>query len=110
MKRLMALLMLFCIGFTELCLPDSTASAEEDGTLVESGEIEGYDEDEVITVVGDVYPDKELSDFDSSSTALYTAMMLANTSGYTERDIESKRVFRIGDSAAQGEVLYVRHG
>ncbi len=106
-KRLMALLMLLCIGFTGLCMPEQTAWAEDDGTLVESGDVEGYNEDEVVTVVGDVYPDKVLSDFDSKSPALYKAMMLGNTSGYIERDIESKRVFRIGDSAAQGEVLYV---
>ncbi len=33
--------------------------------------------------------------------------MTAYTRGYVERDIESERVFRVGDASARGEVLYI---
>ena len=99
MKRLMALLLMLCIALTGMALAEDELYEEVDDSE--------FNEDEVIHVVGAVYPDKVLSDFDSNSPALYTARMTAYTSGYVDRDIESTRVFRVGDTSARGEVLYV---
>lgn len=99
MKRLMALLLMLCIALTGVALAEDELYEEVDDSE--------FNEDEVIHVVGAVYPDKVLSDFDSNSPALYTARMTAYTSGYVDRDIESTRVFRVGDTSARGEVLYV---
>ena len=95
----MALLLMLCIALT------GTALAEDE--LYEEVDASEFNEDATVHVVGAVYPDKVLSDFDSNSPALYTARMTAYTSGYVERDIESTRVFRVGDTSARGEVLYV---
>lgn len=99
MKRLMALLLMLCIALTGMALAEDELYEEVDDSE--------FNEDAVVPVVGAVYPDKVLSDFDSNSPALYTARMTAYTSGYVERDIESTRVFRVGDTSARGEVLYV---
>ena len=99
MKRLMALLLMLCIALTGMALAEDELYEEVDDSE--------FNEDAVVPVVGAVYPDKVLSDFDSNSPALYTARMTAYTSGYVERDIESERVFRVGDASARGEVLYI---
>ena len=99
MKRLRALLLMLCIALTGMALAEDELYEEVDDSE--------FNEDAVVPVVGAVYPDKVLSDFDSNSPALYTARMTAYTSGYVERDIESERVFRVGDSSARGEVLYI---
>lgn len=99
MKRLMALLLMLCIALTGMALAEDELYEEVDDSE--------FNEDAVVPVVGAVYPDKVLSDFDSNSPALYTARMTAYTSGYVDRDIESTRVFRVGDTSARGEVLYV---
>lgn len=99
MKRLMALLLMLCIALTGMALAEDELYEEVDDSE--------FNEDATVHVVGAVYPDKVLSDFDSNSPALYTARMTAYTSGYVERDIESTRVFRVGDTSARGEVLYV---
>ena len=99
MKRLMALLLMLCIALTGMALAEDELYEEVDDSE--------FNEDATVHVVGAVYPDKVLSDFDSNSPALYTARMTAYTSGYVERDIESERVFRVGDTSARGEVLYV---
>ena len=99
MKRLMALLLMLCIALTGMALAEDELYEEVDDSE--------FNEDTVVPVVGAVYPDKVLSDFDSNSPALYTARMTAYTSGYVERDIESERVFRVGDASARGEVLYI---
>ena len=90
MKRLMALLLMLCIALTGMALAEDELYEEVDDSE--------FNEDEVIHVVGAVYPDKVLSDFDSNSPALYTARMTAYTSGYVDRDIESTRVFRVGEN------------
>lgn len=84
MKRLMALLLMLCIALTGMALAEDELYEEVDDSE--------FNEDTVVPVVGAVYPDKVLSDFDSNSPALYTARMTAYTSGYVERDIESERV------------------
>ncbi len=104
-RRFMAFLLLCSMVMAVVPLAVQPALAEDE--LVESGDEDGINEDEVIVVLGAVYPDKTLADFDKNSPALYTARMSANTSGYVERDIESTRVFRVGNEEVRGEVLYV---
>lgn len=105
LKRMMALLLMCTFAMTMMPVMMTPVLAEDE--LVESGDEDGINEDEVITVLGAVYPDKTLADFDAQSPAIYTATMSANTSGYVERDIESTRVFRVGNENVRGEVLYV---
>ena len=62
MKRLMALLLMLCIALTGMALAEDELYEEVDDSE--------FNEDAVVPVVGAVYPDKVLSDFEFSS-ALY---------------------------------------
>lgn len=112
-KRLVAILMLLCL------LPAIPAFAEEElpveplviprGPNGENQLIvpDGFDDNDLPVPVGPVYQDKNLKDFNKKSPALYTCKLLANTSGYTERDIDAERVFRTARSGEKGEVLHL---
>lgn len=119
MKRLMAWLLLCCLMLS-LC-PLSLAEDDRDElndvielqpdeayeTDEENPNIVRFDENELPVPVGPQYADLTLKDFNRNSPALYTCKMKANTSGYEERDIDAARVFRVGNTAEKGEVLYL---
>ena len=67
---------------------------------------EADDDDEAIVVVGATYQEKNREDFNASSPALYTCHIMANSSTYTQRDTESKRV-KSYSSTITADVLYV---
>ena len=80
MKRLMALLLMLCIALTGMALAEDELYEEVDDSE--------FNEDAVVPVVGAVYPDKVLSDFDSNSPALYTARTLFYTEPAKRQTLE----------------------
>ncbi|MGN0779572.1 MAG: VanW family protein [Aristaeellaceae bacterium] len=110
MKRFLAAVMTLCLLL--MMQPVSLAEEVTEGELSqqELDELksmdEGDDDEEAVIVVGATYQEKSLEDFNASSPALYTCRLLANSSIYTQRDTESKRVKSYG-TAISAEVLYV---
>lgn len=107
LSLLLALLMLFCAPLA-LCEEDD----EEEGELSEEemAELialdEGDDEDQPIAVVGDVYHEKTLADFNASSPALYTCRVKAKSSLFSERSLESAKVAYNANSVTV-DLLYI---
>ncbi len=107
LSLLLALLLLFCAPLA-LCEEDD----EEEGELSEEemAELialdEGDDEDEPIVVVGEVYHEKTLADFNASSPALYTCRVKAKSSLFTERSLESAKVAYNANSVTV-DLLYI---
>ena len=114
MKRILAAAMAVCLMLTALPL----ALAEESGEEAAEAELsqeeldelksmdEADDEDEAIIVVGETYQEMNREDFNASSPALYTCHIMANSSTYTQRDTESRRVKSYGTTVT-ADVLYV---
>ena len=114
MKRILAAAMAVCLMLTALPL----ALAEESGVEAAEAELsqeeldelksmdEADDEDEAIIVVGETYQEMNREDFNASSPALYTCHIMANSSTYTQRDTESRRVKSYGTTVT-ADVLYV---
>ena len=114
MKRLLA--MLLALGLLLSALP--TLAEEDDDDLTETEisdeelkEVEELDrvddEDDDKTVhVGAIYHEAELSDFDLSSPATYTCRILAKSSFFSERSMESPRV-TYNENVVSADVLYV---
>ena len=114
MKRMLAAATAVCLMLTALPM----ALAEESGEDVAGAELsqeelnelksmdEADDEDEAIIVVGKTYQEMNREDFNASSPALYTCHIMANSSTYTQRDTESKRV-KSYSSTITADVLYV---
>ena len=114
MKRILAAAIAVCLLLAALPLALGEESGEEEAeTELSQEELdelkrmdEADDEDEVIAVVGETYQEMNREDFNASSPALYTCHIMANSSTYTQRDTESKRVKTYG-STVTADVLYV---
>ncbi len=65
-----------------------------------------FDEYNLPEVVGPVYQDKTIEDFDKKSPALYTCTLKASTSAYDVRSIYVDRLFRVGGNV-RADVLYL---
>ena len=114
MKRILAATTAVCLMLAALPL----GLAEESGADLAETELsqeeldelksmdEADDDDEAIVVVGATYQEKNREDFNASSPALYTCHIMANSSTYTQRDTESKRV-KSYVSTVTADVLYV---
>ena len=114
MKRILAAAAAVCLMLTALPM----ALAEESGEEMAEAELsqeeldelksmdEADDDDEAIFVVGETYQEMNREDFSASSPALYTCHIMANSSTYTQRDTESKRVKSYG-STVTADVLYI---
>ena len=108
MKRWIALMLALCMMLA------TTAWAEEaDGQLnqEEQKELEALDavnddDDDAETTAGETYHEKELSDFDASSPAIYTCRVQEKSSGFSERSTKSARVF-YNKNSVTADVLYV---
>ena len=108
MKRWIALVLALCMMLA------TTAWAEEaDGQLnqEEQKELEALDavnddDDDAETIAGETYREKELSDFDASSPAIYTCRVQEKSSGFSERSTKSARVF-YNKNSVTADVLYV---
>ena len=108
MKRWIALMLALCMMLA------TTAWAEEaDGQLnqEEQKELEALDavnddDDDAETIAGETYREKELSDFDASSPAIYTCRVQEKSSGFSERSTKSARVF-YNKNSVTADVLYV---
>lgn len=57
--------------------------------------------------IGPLYQEKNREDFNKKSPAIYTARLMANSSAYIDRDIESKRLIRSGANGLKVDVLDV---
>ena len=108
MKRFMALLLMLCI------LSGCCGLAETGSTGVLRGEngenqerVPKFKDNALPTPLGPVYQDKTLKDFNKKSPALYTCKIVEYTSGYAERDINAKRIFRTVRQGQRGEVLHL---
>ena len=113
-KRILAAAAAVCLMLTALPM----ALAEESGEEMAEAELsqeeldelksmdEADDDDEAIVVVGETYQEMNREDFSASSPALYTCHIMANSSTYTQRDTESKRVKSYG-STVTADVLYI---
>lgn len=115
-NRLFAFLLALCLLLSAL-----PALAEEDeGTLtgddVATPLEEGEEEEEIVDDplygtglprIGSVYQEHTLDEFDKNSPAIYTCMIIHNTSVYVDRDIESEKVFRnnYNDKGIRADVL-----
>ncbi len=114
MKRILAATAAVCLMLAALPLGLAEESgADSDETELSQEELnelksmdEADDEDETIVVVGATYQEKNREDFNASSPALYTCHILANSSTYTQRDTESRRVKSYGTTVT-ADVLYV---
>lgn len=115
LKRLLALLM------TLMLLTPLVSLAEEDEAdddlegveltqkeIDEVMDLDAVDEsaDEPIIVVGEIYQEPSLKEFNKNSPALYKARIKEESSIFSERSIESKRV-TYNRSAVRADVLYV---
>ncbi len=107
MKRWIALLLALCLLMSTAALAEEGADVADDQTMAELKELDEVNEDEEDEpVAGPVYHEKELSDFDASSPALYTCRVLAKSSAYTQRSKDADKVF-YNASSVNAEVLYV---
>ncbi|MGN1020081.1 MAG: VanW family protein [Aristaeellaceae bacterium] len=114
MKRILAAATAVCLLLAALPLALGEDSGEEEIEAELSQEEldelksmdEAGDEDETIAVMGETYQEMNREDFSDSSTALYTCHIMANSSIYTQRDIESKRI-RSYSNTITADVLYV---
>lgn len=107
MKRWIALLLALCLLMSTAALAEEGADVADDQTMAELKELDEVNEDEEDEpVAGPVYHEKELSDFDASSPALYTCRVLAKSSTYTQRSKDADKVF-YNASSVNAEVLYV---
>ena len=107
MKRWIALLLALCLLLSTAALAEEGADVADDQTMAELKELDEVNEDEEDEpVAGPVYHEKELSDFDASSPALYTCRVLAKSSAYTQRSKDADKVF-YNASSVNAEVLYV---
>lgn len=110
MKRMLALLTALCLTLAALpcALAEETDDEASELTQDEIDEVAALDdldeEDLYLYLSGPVYQEKELSDFDLNSPALYTCRVLDNSSLFAERSISSKRLARCKTRA---DVLYV---
>lgn len=110
MKRMLALLTALCLTLAALpcALAEETDDEASELTQEEIDEVAALDdldeEDLYLYLSGPVYQEKELSDFDLNSPALYTCRVLDNSSLFAERSLNSKRIARCKTKA---EVLYV---
>lgn len=110
-KRLLSLLLALLLFCAPLALCEEEDD-EEEGELSEEemAELialdEGDDEDEPIVVVGDVYHEKTLADFNASSPALYTCRVKAKSSLFSERSLESAKVAYNANSVTV-DLLYI---
>lgn len=109
-KRLLSLLtalsLLLCAPLA-LCEEDDGEEELSDEELAELIALdEGDDEDEPVVVVGDVYHEKTLADFNASSPALYTCRVKAKSSLFSERSLDSAKVAYNANSVTV-DLLYV---
>ncbi|MGN0746630.1 MAG: VanW family protein [Aristaeellaceae bacterium] len=114
MKRILAAATAVCLLLAALPM----ALAEDSGEEVAEAELsqeelaelksmdEADDEDEAIVVVGETYQEMNREDFNASSPAIYTCHIMANSSIYSQRDTESKRVKSYSNTIT-ADVLYV---
>ncbi len=114
MKRVLALVCALCLMMTTLPLAfaedmdDEVAEAElSEEELAELKEMdEGSDEDEDVIVVGETFQEPDRSEFNKNSTAIYTCRIMDNSSMYSQRNTDSKRVRSFGGGVT-ADVLYV---
>ncbi|MGN0970930.1 MAG: VanW family protein [Aristaeellaceae bacterium] len=114
MKRILAAATAVCLMLAALPLALAEDSGEETAeaelSQAELEELKSMDEadddDEAIVVVGETYQEMNREDFNASSPALYTCHIMANSSIYSQRDTESKRVKSYSNTIT-ADVLYV---
>ena len=109
MKRWVALLLTLCMVFALPAFAEEGTgelSKEEQKELEALDAADDDDDDDAAPTVGAKYAEKELSDFNASSTALYTCRVQEQSSGFAERSTKSARVF-YNKSAVTAEVMYV---
>lgn len=113
MKRVLALLCALCLLFSLLpaaLAEDADDAAEPELTEDELAELkemdEGSDDEDDVAVVGETFREPDRTEFDKNSVALYTCRIMDNSSIYSERSTESRRIRGFNDGVT-ADVLYV---
>lgn len=113
MKRVLALLCALCLLFSLLpaaLAEDADDVAEPELTADELAELkemdEGSDDEDDVAVVGETFREPDRTEFDKNSVALYTCRIMDNSSIYSERSTESRRIRGFNDGVT-ADVLYV---
>ena len=116
MKRFLCGLMSLVILLTGLCFAAAEDADDEDAeqlelTDEEMDEIRSLDEedDSIYVVTGKVYPEPKLSDFNSSSPAIYTGKVRGKYSIFAQMDSSNnaKRVVASNGKSRMVDILYV---
>ncbi|MBQ2952184.1 MAG: VanW family protein [Clostridia bacterium] len=117
LKRIAAILLLFCLLPTCFAFADNEDEREEiiipdEVPRGENGENQfivpiGFDDNNLPEPLGPIYQDKTLEDFDKNSPALYTCRINEYTSGYPVRSIYEGRTYRTKKQGERGEVLHL---
>ncbi|MBQ8160420.1 MAG: VanW family protein [Clostridia bacterium] len=112
-KRLIALLLalLMLLSMLPAALAEEDDDEQDIGSVSqelvdEMNDLDRIEDDEPVYVVGEVYHEKNVEDFDRQSPAIYTAKTIKTCILYSARDINSPKVFA-KDSSRSIEILSV---